>query len=270
MRVAAPMLVAALAAALSGCTTTTGGHVVPGTSCRPVFFGVPGSGQGIENPPPDVIPHAVGRADADRYGTTVGLLKTDLMAIAGDGLASATAINYPAIPVSQYLSRSGIVAGLAVSERKGVTVLVSAIRQSEDHGCAARPVLLAGYSQGAEVVTQAVGRLSTAQQAHVAVALFGNPSYLPGVPGDFPGHTLAAGVRPSLQRQAFRLPADVRSRTIDVCAPGDGVCGVALTRTSSIGKLDYVLTHIEEHTHAYAFEANGYVERAAHFLWAHR
>ena len=263
-----------VASVVAGCTSTsakTASHShSPERSCPPVFFGVPGSAEGIENPPPRVIPPSVSRADAKRYGTTIGLLKTKLTALAGTQLASATAIDYPAAPLTASLNPLDILETLAASERHGVRALLAAIRHSYSGGCATRPMLLAGYSQGAEVVIQAVNRLTAAQQGQVAVALFGNPSYLPKLPGDYPGGTDAAGVRPSLAQRAFRLPTSVRTRTIDVCAPGDGVCGVDSHRTSPFGRLGYVLTHAEQHSQAYAFEHNGYVRHAAHFLWAHR
>jgi hypothetical protein len=269
--IAAVVLIAACVAACTsdppGGGTTT---IRPARSCLPVFFGVPGSAEGVENPPPLVVPRTVRRADAARYGTTIGLLESKLVAMAGTQLASAQAIDYPATPLSSALGPVEILAALAASERRGTDALVAAIRRSYRRGCATRPVLVAGYSQGAEVVIRAVDRLTDAQQAHVAVALFGNPSYLPGLPGDFPGGTRAAGVRPSLGPPAFRLPGSVRARTIDVCAPGDGVCGVDPNQTSSAGRLDYVLTHAEQHSRAYAFGHNGYVRRAAAFLWAHR
>src|SRR5215831_1944622 len=135
-RVAAVVLAASVVA---GCTSTTNGHGRSTASCAPVFFGVAGSGQGIENPPPDAIPNSVSPTDAHRYGTTVGLLKTDLAAIAGRRLASATAINYPAIPLTRYIGPGGIVSDLATSEAKGVIALVSAIRRSYAGGCAGRP-----------------------------------------------------------------------------------------------------------------------------------
>jgi hypothetical protein len=274
MRIAASVLVPAFAlaaVALAGCSPNTDDAGPSVSTCRPVFFGVAGSGQGVQNPPPAVVPKTVSRADAHRYGSTVGLLKTDLSRLAGNELAAATAINYPATPVSQYIGPAGLITDLALSERKGVNSLVHAIRYSYRGGCAARPVLLAGYSQGAEVVIQAVDELTPRQQANVAVALFGNPSYLPGKPGDYPGGTTAGGIRPALQSGAYQLPADVRSaRTIDVCAPGDGVCGIDPGRTTFVGRLSYVLAHTDAHRHAYAFGANGYVRRAAWFLWAHR
>ncbi|HEY3483286.1 MAG TPA: cutinase family protein, partial [Streptomyces sp.] len=137
-------------------------------------------------------------------------------------------------------------------------------------GCDGRPVLLSGYSQGAEVVVRAVGRLSAVEQAGVTVALFGNPSYLPGQPGDYPGDSLATGIRPSFRHVALRLPPAVRRRTIDVCATGDPVCGVDPDRTSVVGKVEFVLTHVHIHTHEYAFGPEGYAAIAAKFLWDHR
>lgn len=266
-----------VAAVALGCTATSatpsGGGAATGApqrSCRPVFFGVPGSAEGIENPPPRVVPASVRRADARRYGTTIALLKTKLTALAGPRLASATAIDYPAVPLTATLSPLDLLATLAASERHGVTALLTAIRRSSARRCADRPVLLAGYSQGAEVVIRAVRRLTRTQQAHVSVVLFGNPSYLPNLPGDFPTGRRVIGVRPSLGQPAFRLPAAVRGRTMDVCAPGDGVCGIARRRGSEPGVLEYVLTHLDAHDRAYAFGHNGYVRHAARFLWAHR
>jgi hypothetical protein len=224
----------------------------------------------MQNPPPARRPGWVSRADANRYGTTVGLLKTQLATVAGPRLASATAINYPATPLSWRTGPGELIVDLGASERKGVTALVTAINRSYRNGCAARPVLLTGYSQGAEVVIRAVNRLSPREQAGVSVALLGNPSYRPNQPGDFPGGTPATGVRPALQHDAYRLPAGVRARTIDICAPGDAICGVDPTRSSFLDKINYVLTHTGVHSEAYAFGRRGYVQRAARFLWAHR
>jgi hypothetical protein len=267
MRIVVPALVAALT--LAACTSTTGSRRDGPVTCRPVFFGVAGSGQGVQNPPPEVVPAGVSRRDAASYGTTIGLLKTELEAVAGRALAATTAIDYPATSVSRYIGPNGLLADLAVSEQQGVDRLVGAIRHSYTGSCAARPVLLAGYSQGAEVVILAVNELTAHQQASVTVALLGNPSYLPGRPGDFPGRVAASGVRPAVLDVAFQLPTAVRSRTIDICAPGDGVCNVDPDRDTTVGKLDYVLAHTHAHTHDYAFGRHGYARRAAEFLWQH-
>jgi pimeloyl-ACP methyl ester carboxylesterase len=268
MRIVTSALVAVLA--LAACTSASTGRGAVVATCAPVFFGVAGSGQGVQNPAPEVVPPSVSRRDADRFGTTVGLLKSRLDRLAGRRLANATAIDYPATPLQGDLGPAGLLAALAASEQTGVERLVAAVRHSTGGRCATRPVLLAGYSQGAEVVTLGVTALPARVRDHVTVALFGNPSYLPGKPGDFPGGTSAVGVRPALLSVAFQLPTAVRQRTIDICAPGDGVCNVEPAPGTPAAKLAYVLSHTQAHTHDYAFGSQGYAERAARFLWQHR
>jgi hypothetical protein len=256
--------------ATAGCAATTDGHGRVAAQCAPVFLGVPGSGQGVLNRAPGTVPAGVSAADAARFGSTVGRLKTELVAMAGKGLASAASIDYPAIPVTDYIGIGGLTADLGLSEAKGSTKLVTAIRAARRGQCAGRTVLLSGYSQGAEVVIRAVGRLTPAERAKVSVALFGNPSYQPGQPGDFPGASDAAGIRPAFTRgAAFTLPADVRSRTIDVCAPGDPVCGVD-PNLKFLDRISWVIGHAKIHENAYASGGQGLTKRAAQFLWQHR
>jgi hypothetical protein len=148
---------------------------------------------------------------------------------------------------------------------------VDAVRARSTGRCAARPILLAGYSQGAEVVTRAVGRLTAAEQARVTVALLGNPSYRPHALGDFPAGSDGSGIRPTfLDGQAFKLPTAVRSRTIDVCAPGDPVCGVDPGKHNFFTRIAWVLDHVDVHEAAYVDGAEGYTRTAARFLWQHR
>lgn len=263
---------AGLAAALlaAGCTTSVAGTGRLAPTCPAVFFGVAGSGQGVHNPAPAAVPPGVSAGDALRYGTTVGLLKADLARVAGRRLARAEAVDYPAVPVSQYIGPDGLTADLDASEAQGVRSLVAGIRAATTGACATRPVLLSGYSQGAEVVVRAVSALSPDRRGHVAVALFGNPSYQPGLVGDYPGHTAAAGLRPTFRHTAFTLPPDVRARTLDVCAPGDPVCGVDPALHTVLGRVAWVLHHVDVHEDAYAFGAAGYARTAAEFLWQHR
>jgi len=56
-------------------------------------------------------------------------------------------------------------------------------------------------------------------------------------------------------------------RTLDICAPGDPVCGMDPTRTTVLGKLAYVIDNAKIHVTAYAFGTGGYAARAAAFLW---
>jgi len=259
----------AVALLAAGCSSSVTGHGRVAAGCPAVFFGVPGSGQGVHNPPPRELPTGVSADDALRYGTTVGLLKALLIRLAGARLASAAAVDYPAIPVTQYLGPGGLTADLDASEAKGVQSLLALIRQAQTGACGHRPVLLAGYSQGAEVVVRTVAALPAAARTSVAVALFGNPSYQPGLRGDYPGHTSAAGIRPTFRHVAFTLPPDVRARTLDVCAPGDPVCGVDPSLRTVLGRVSWVLQHVKIHENAYAFGV-AYAALAAKFLWQHR
>jgi Cutinase len=254
----------------AGCASTVAGHGAHPVTCPAVFFGVAGSGQGPENPAPAVVPSGVTAADASRYGTTVALLKTELTRTAGAHLAAATAIDYPALAADRYLGPSGLSPDLDTSELRGVTTLLGAIRRSYRAGCGDRPVLLSGYSQGAEVVIRAVDRLRPAQQHHVTVALFGSPSFRPGTVGDYPAGRTARGLRLTFESTAFTLPSDVRRRTIDICAPGDPVCGVDPAATTLLDRLASVLGHLKIHANAYAFGTEGYAATAAAFLWHHR
>ena len=229
-----------------------------------------GSGQGPQHPQPSTAPGGVSAADLQAYGTAVGLTKTLLVKLAGSRLAATQAIDYPASGVPNWVSVDVFTAQLEASEVAGTRALVRAIRAAEQGGCQGRPVLLAGYSQGAEVVIRAVDALSPQQRSGVAVALFGNPSYEPHVAGDYPTSVRGRGLRPSVTGSAFTLPADVRARTLDICAPGDPVCAMAPGATTASAKLTYLQRHAYIHAGAYAFGTAGYAKLAAQFLWRHR
>ena len=262
---------AALLLLTAGCSTTVTGHGAHALTCPPVFFGVPGSGQGVLNPAPGGRPAGITADDARRYGTSVARVKNVLLATAGTHAVSARAVDYPAISTEKYLGVTGLSRALEVSEKKGVAVLRADLRRAYRNGCRNRPVLLAGYSQGAEVVIRTVRGLAPAQRRHVTLALLGNPSFRPRLPGDFPANSRASGLRPTFEDgQAFLLPADVRARTIDVCAPGDSICGVDSTALTAIGRLLYVLRHTRAHAHAYADDEHGLATAAGRFLWTHR
>jgi hypothetical protein len=198
------------------------------------------------------------------------LLKTKLVALAGSRLATAHAVSYPATALPNWFGADGRPTGLNASEAAGAQALVTSIRDAEGGRCLGRPVLVAGYSQGAEVVIRAVNALSPQQQAGVAVVLFGNPSYLPGVVGDYPGTVHARGLRPSITGVAYTLPTSVRRRTLDICAPGDPVCGMNPAAKSESAQLAYLTQYSYVHASAYAFGSSGYARLGAQFLWQHR
>lgn len=234
-----------------------------------MFFGVAGSGQGVLNPAPTDVPRGISAADARAYGTTVARLKDDLVDLAGRKLAHTAAVRYPAVSWLNYVGPSGPTGDLDASERSGATRLVAQIRASFASGCPLRPVLLAGYSQGAEVVIRAVDRLTPLEQRSVTVALLGNPSYEPRRRGDYPGHTAAQGVRPTLGAgPPVLLPRPVLTRTIDICAPGDPICSLATSGGNLITQVGAVLDHLDVHTNAYV--QGTFPRTAARFLWRHR
>jgi hypothetical protein len=212
----------------------------------------------------------VTRPDARRYGTAIGLVKTDLATLAHHRLATTQAIDYPATGLPNWVGPGGLTQNLDASEAQGVVALLDAITSSERGSCLGRPVLLAGYSQGAEVVILAVNALTPAQRTRVTVALFGNPSYEPGEVGDYPGTTRARGVRPAFTGAGYSLPADVRARTLDICAAGDPVCGMSPAARTLSDKLGYLLRNADIHASAYAFGRADYAKLAAQFLWRHR
>jgi hypothetical protein len=207
------------------------------------------------------------RRDARNFGPVIARVKIDLQQLAGPRLARASAVDYPATTAVHWVSLNGL-SGLAASEAVGARHLVAAIRRTYRLGCGARPVLLAGFSQGAEVVAEAVRHLPTRRQRSVTVALLGNPSYEPGIPGDYPHGGTEAGVRPTfLSGSTVTLPSGVRRRTIDICAAGDPVCGVAHEVGGLLGEIAYVMRHLSVHDSAYG---PAYAAQAARFLWRHR
>lgn len=257
---------------MAACTSAT---VVAGVGrrapCPAVFFGVAGSGQGPEFPAPSSAPQGVTRAAARAYGPAVALVEHDLARTAGSRLAAAKAIDYPAATAQHWFTFHGILpvpTGLDASETAGSRRLVAAIDRSRRHGCGARPVLLAGYSQGAEVVSRAVSALPAAQRRSITVALLGNPSFLPGLLGDRPADAADSGLRPTFLGSGVELPKAVRGRTIDICVSGDPVCAVAHSIFGRLGEVPYVLRHLAVHDNAYARPRIAAL--AARFLWRHR
>lgn len=234
-----------------------------------MFFGVAGSGQGADNPAPGEIPHGVSPSDARAYGTTIALVKSDLVDLARRSLAQARPVRYPAVSWLHYIGPDGLTSQLDASEERGAARLVGQIRRAYRPSCEGRPVLLAGYSQGAEVVLRAVDHLTRQEQRTVTVALLGDPSYQPGLPDDYPGHTTAAGLRPTLGiAGGIGLPRRVLAHTIDICAPGDPICGIPPSPTGVLGEAAWVLEHIQVHGTAYLH--GRYAALAARFLWTHR
>jgi hypothetical protein len=173
-----------------------------------------------------------------------------------------TAIDYPASPWP-YVHR-GIAWDwntLETSELVGVQRMQNAIVLARQ-GCPRRPILLAGYSQGADVVTRVINSLSVDERSTVSAALLGNPSFLPLVPGDYGNFDpKRRGIRQSLFQKSFRTPADVLPRVFDACLHGDAVCNYNTANALTLG------TGKSSH---YQYVQSGYAITAAHALWKSR
>jgi Cutinase len=229
--------------------------------CSASFIGVPGSGQAAAN-------SSVEMATVQAW-VTVDAGK------AGQKLRNSAILSYPAVQWYKYVEPSLRLNwnNLGKSEATGEKDLLAKINADRaaaaKAGCAKAPILLAGYSQGAEVVIRAVDALSPSVRNTVSVALLGNPSFTPGAAGDLDLNTSPGlrGIRPSfLLGQKYTLSSDVLKRTIDICAASDPICAYHVSElpalaTGTSAHYEYViLTH----------DGITLTDYAANSLWEHR
>ena len=136
---------------------------------------------------------------------------------------ASMANTYPAAPVSSYLSgryTRSVAAGVT-SELRNIDDLMGI--------CPTSDLLLAGFSQGAQVTRVALARLSESEQHHVtAVVLFGDPYFS----ASEAGVTVYGGFTPrqvGILRQ-FRpkttpaIPSAFGGKVFTWCHPADSVC----------------------------------------------
>ena len=224
-------------------------------ACAPSFIGVPGSGQTATSGAEMLAVQRSVEADAESAGLT---LRADQI------------VSYPAVPWYRFAADK--LNALGVSEVAGEQSLLADI--SDDHalsvaaGCPQASILLAGYSQGAEVVVRAVDSLSAATAATISVALVGNPSFVVSQPGDLDLNTRLRyfGIRPKLTGKKYTLRADVLPRTIDICAASDPICAYHLSEIP--GLIDGRSSHY--HYASLTYRGSTLTEVAAVALWSHR
>jgi cutinase len=114
-----------------------------------------------------------------------------------------------------------------VSSKKGADD-TSAHVQNMVANCPSTRMVLGGYSQGAGVIDWASTIMPSQMADHVAaVALFGNPMSMAA--------TILSGGYPDLSPL-------YRSKTIDLCAPGDPACGGGLNPLAHISYTDSSMT----------------------------
>ena len=227
-------------------TVVTAPAAAAAPDCRAALVTVAGSGQRAGSPEMTRIADVV-KADAAKAGTSVVVRAAD----------------YPAVAWWRYVQpgMSWNWDGLNRSEVDGVSSVlanVNALRRI----CSTRPILLAGYSQGADVVIRAVNSMGPIQRRTVSVALLGSPSFLPSLPQD--RGTFDAkrrGIRPSLNRATFHLSPDVAPRAIDVCLRADSICNYYWVNAPNLAN------GTDAH---YTYVKAGWADAIGHRLWAMR
>lgn len=174
------------------------------------FFGVRGSGETS--------------SDGGGYGTTVESFEETL----NDAVhfLQDQPINYPAIAVGYAWQDYGT--AYANSVAAGISALQTALITFW-HKCPTSNVILAGYSQGAQVAGDVADTLTSSQRNLVAaVTLFGDPRFNPGQGAV---DVSATGYDPTLKgiyqfaNPTMRhVPTDLEPRFQSYCLPGDPIC----------------------------------------------
>jgi cutinase len=170
----------------------------------------------------DVLIIGVRGSGQTGYGLQVGGTVDALVdAIASSGRSvSDVALEYPAISVSDSFGLVLLNGEYDASVRSGVDALRVALA-AETVNCRRTDIVLIGYSQGAQVIKQALSG-SVPRIRIAAVVLLADPTRDPSQPGvsRLGGSSTERGG--SFGRVA--LAEYLRPVTVDVCAEGDVVC----------------------------------------------
>lgn len=205
-------IVAGLAAAVV--LTTVGATPATAADCsRVTIIGVAGSGQtpGLGEQVDDLIDGIEERLD--RAGRSVEVIP----------------LEYPAADVARSFGFVLFNGGYRRSVATGVELLRVAVADLASD-CPGTVFVLAGYSQGAQVVKQALGDLDPGLPI-AAIVLLADPTRQPDQ-----GATVRIGRTPSSRAGILgpvAIPARFGSRTIDVCAGGDFICSPGRFRPGS-------------------------------------
>ena len=252
------------------CTATAGNYyftlVKPAPVVQPCsasFIGVPGSGQA--------------KANSSVEMTTVQAWVTSYAGRAGQKLRNSAILSYPAVQWYTYVKPNLSLHwnNLGTSEATGEKNLLAKINADRaaatKAGCLGAPILLAGYSQGAEVVIRTVDALPQTVRNTISVALLGNSSFTPGAAGDLDLNTSSGlrGIRPSfLLGQKYTLTSDVLKRTIDICVASDPICAYHVSEVP--GLLPPLYTSAHYHYVSLTYGGIPLAQYAAIILWGHR
>ena len=181
---------------------------------------VPSLGQ--PNGCPDVFVVGVRGSGQSGYGQQVsGTVEVLVERIASSGRSvTDVPLEYPAISVSDSFGLVLINGDYDRSVARGVREL-RRVLSVETARCGASSIVLVGYSQGAQVIKEAVAE-SVPDVRIVALVLLADPTRDPSQPG-----VIRIGARSTARGGSFgalALPQRLRPVTVDVCALGDVVC----------------------------------------------
>lgn len=110
--------------------------------------------------------------------------------------------------------------------------MLETLLQRQEQACPSQRIFLAGYSQGAEVVGNAISDDPAVDASIAGVVLFGDPRFNPAsqtARGDFaPGRPGVLGARPE-------YPSTIVSLVRSYCSSGDAICSYALPDVPALG-----------------------------------
>jgi len=186
-------------------------------SCPAVqFFGLRGSGEEQSDD------------GGSGYGSTVGEFERTLTQL--DPAVSATEVDYPAVPVL-YTGLVSYTSTYNNSVAAGKNALQTALSVMW-HRCPSVHVVLAGYSQGAQVAGDVADTLPGSERALVtAVALFGDPRFngaqsrVDVAATGYSKHRGGIIVKwPTMHSSLRQVPSDLVSRFQSYCIENDPIC----------------------------------------------
>jgi Cutinase len=190
-------------------------------SCPPLkFFGVRGSGET--------------KSDWSGYGHTVWDVRATVLAQVPGAVAEQ--VNYPAIPVV-YPSAKHLKAFLLyiatryhTSEIAGIKNLTKAVG-SFISNCPASYIVMAGYSQGAQVVGDTfLSHMTAAQRARVAgIAMLGDADFNGHSPIDIGNYSSGLNGIWAFDHSKRHVAAALRSKIASYCTQGDPICNFGLS-----------------------------------------
>jgi cutinase len=176
-----------------------------------IFYGVRGSGEAFDD-------------GTLALGPTLYSLYRNLADEYEQGFVGAVANGYRAVPVKSYK-----VVTYTTSVAEGVASMTADLPALSTR-CPDSYFVVAGYSQGADVVRRALPDLDSATRGRISrVQLFGDPNWRPNEPGiqesgDFGATDTGIATKVSKLRRLPALPTDLGSRVQSWCHAADPIC----------------------------------------------